>query len=100
METPAKPTPTQDRVNTIPIQARGSDYAISNGQISDGLSQSLRGGLGYHSDSDLRRELGAELQTDTGKSDYQQSGVSGENADQRGISGKASRELLLNNMIW
>ena len=41
----------------------------------------------------MRRESGAELQADNRKSEDKQSGVSGENADNRGLNGKASREL-------
>ena len=67
-----------------------NDYAISNGQVSDGLSQKLRSGLGYHSDSNLRRESGAELQADKGKSQDKQSGVLGEDADNRGVNSKYS----------
>ncbi len=84
-----------------------NDYAISNGQVSDGLSQRLGSGLGYHSDSNLRREFGTELQADKGKSEDKQGGVFRENADKRGLSdGKASRETRTyskedyNNFGW
>lgn len=72
-----------------------NDYAISNGHISNELSEKIRGGLGYDPDSNLRRELGAELSADKGKPQNNQGGVSKENANgERGLTeGKASREL-------
>lgn len=75
------------------------DKAISNGYVSDELSGEIGYRLGFGRGSDLRRELGSELQTDTGKSEYQQIGVLGENADQRGLREKYSRESGLIDYI-
>lgn len=75
---------------------RANDTARSKGDISDELLERLGYGNSGDSGLNLRRESGSELQADTGKSPNQQSGVSGENADQRGLTkGKASRELDL-----
>ena len=73
-----------------------SNDAVSKGRVSDGLSSKLRSEDDSSRPSSLRQESGSELQVDTGKSQNQQSGVSGEDADQRGVTkGKASRELDL-----
>ena len=64
---------------------RTNNDAVSKGRVSDGLSSKLK----HEDDSsrarDLRRESGAELQADQGKPENQQSRVSRENADKRGL---------------
>ena len=73
---------------------RQNNDAVSKGRVSDGLSSKFKSENDSSRESSLRRESGSKLQADTRESEDQQSRVSGENADQRGI-GKASRELDL-----
>ena len=73
---------------------RTNNEAVSKGNISDELSSKIGDGYDNSRGSDLRRESGAELQADKGKSQDKQSGVLGEDADNRGVTeGKASREF-------
>ena len=73
-----------------------SNDAVSKGRVSDGLSSKLRSEDDSSRPSSLRQESGAELSVDQGKPEDQQSGVSAEDADKRGVTaGKASRELDL-----
>lgn len=79
--------------------------ARSKGNVSPELFEKLGDGVGSNFGRYLRRESGAELQADNGKSQDKQSGLFGENADNRGLndrfsspeeakeSGRASREL-------
>jgi hypothetical protein len=72
---------------------RTNSEAISKGYVSDGLSSKLGDRHDNDRGRDLRRELGTELSTDQGKSADNQSGVFGEDADKRGLNGKASQDL-------
>ena len=74
------------------IRSQNND-AISEGYVSNELLERFEHGRSSNFGRNLRREFGSELQADTGKSENQQGGVLGENADKRGLSGKASREL-------
>ena len=69
---------------------RTNNEAVSNGNISDELSSKIGDGYDNNRGSDLRREFGAELQADKGKSQYKQSRILGENADNRGLTSKYS----------
>ena len=81
------------------IRSTNND-TVSEGNVSDELLEKFKYEVGGNSGRDLRRESGSELSADTGKSPNKQSGVSGENADQRGLTkGKASRELDLIDYI-
>lgn len=73
------------RIRQEYIRSQNND-AISKGYVSDELSSRI--GDRWISDSrrDLRRESGAELSADQGKSADNQSGVSEENADKRGLN--------------
>ena len=71
---------------------RNNNDAVSKGRVSDGLSSKLKREDDSSRARNLRRESGSELQADKGKSKDQQSGVLGEDADNRGLS-KASREF-------
>ena len=79
--------------NRLDFIRRTNNDAISKGHVSDGLSVRLGNGTSSDTGRNLRRESGAELSADKGKSSDNQSGVSGENADKRGLKGKASRDL-------
>ena len=75
------------------IRSTNND-TVSDGNVSDELLEKLGDEVGSDFGRDMRRESGSELSADTGESPNKQSGVSGENADQRGLTkGKASREL-------
>ena len=81
------------------IRSTNND-TVSDGNVSDELLEKLGYEVGSDSGRDLRRESGSKLSADQGKSSNKQSGVSGENADQRGLTkGKASRELDLIDYI-
>ena len=67
---------------------RVNDKARSNGDISDELLERFEYGGGSNTRRGLRRESGAELQTDKGKSQDKQSRILGENADNRGLISK------------
>ena len=69
---------------------RTNNEAVSEDRVSDGLSSKLKSEDDNNRGSNLRRELGAELQADKGKSENQQSGVSQANADKRGVNEKFS----------
>ena len=69
------------------IRSTSNDAARSKGDISDELLERLGYGRCGDFGLDMRRESGSELQVDTGKSQNQQSGVSGEDADKRGVTG-------------
>ena len=69
---------------------RTNNEAVSDGNISDELSSKIGDGYDNNRGSDLRREFGAELQADKGKSQYKQSRILGENADNRGLTSKYS----------
>ena len=78
---------------------RINNDAVSKGRVSDELSSKLKREDDNNRRRDLRRESGAELSVDQGKPEDQQSGVSAEDADKRGVTaGKASRELDLDYM--
>lgn len=85
-------TISNEKLRAEYIRSRNND-TISNGNVSNELSSRIRNGLGFDWGRNLRRESGSELQADTGKSENQQSGVLAENADNRGLNGKSSREL-------
>ena len=72
---------------------RNNNDAISKGRVSNGLSSRIKRAFSGDRSRDLRRESGSELQADKGKSENQQKGVSGENANKRGLSGKAIPRL-------
>ena len=60
-------TISDERLREDYTKERNND-AISKRQISDGLSQKLRSGLGRYFGSDMRRESGTELPVDSRKS--------------------------------
>jgi len=72
---------------------RNNNDAISKGRVSDGLSSRIKRAFPGDRSRDLRQKSGSELQADKGKSENQQKGVSGENANKRGLSGKAIPRL-------
>ena len=65
---------------------RENDKARSNGNISNELLGNFARGWGSNFGRSLRRESGTELQADKTESQNQQNGVSGENANQRGLT--------------
>lgn len=60
---------------------RKNNDAVSNGYISDGLSQQIGNGLGRDWGRNMRRKSGTEFQIDSRESGDNQRGVSGEDAD-------------------
>ena len=60
---------------------RKNNDAVSNGYISDGLSQRIGNGMGGDSGRNMRRKSGTEFQIDSRESGDNQRGVSGEDAD-------------------
>ena len=82
-----------ERLEIFRYIRRTNNDAISKGHVSDGLSVRLGNGTSSDTGRDLRRESGTELSTDKGKSADNQSGFLGEDADNRGVKGKASHEL-------
>jgi hypothetical protein len=62
-----------------------NDDQISNEQVSDGLLEKFGHKRSDNGASNRQRPLGEELQTDIGKSEYKQEGISRKNADQ-GVS--------------
>ena len=62
-----------------------NDDAVRNGHVSAELSERIRNARGGSFRSGMRRESRKELSSDNGESEYNQSGVSGDNAD-RGVN--------------
>lgn len=60
---------------------RENNDAVSNGYISDGLSQRIGNGMGGDSGRNMRRKSGTEFQIDSRESGDNQRGVPGEDAD-------------------
>ena len=68
-----------------------NDEQISEEQISDGLLEKFGHKRSDNGSSNRQRSLGEELQTDIGKSEYKQEGISRKNADQ-GVSKEKAKQ--------
>ena len=69
---------SDDRLRNDYIR-RTNDEAIRRGSVDDGLSGRIRDRLYNDRGSDRRQDEGLQLQATQGKSEYNQSGVSGKN---------------------
>lgn len=70
-----------------------NDDTISKGYVSNELLEKLEYGRRGDIGRNLRSESGTELQADKGKPQDNQSRISSDNADNRGLNSKLSREL-------